>query len=399
LKFLLLFSSVAGFYGNQGQADYALSNEILNKLALYIAACYKQCKTVSYNWGPWDGGMVSPELKKMFEERNIFAIPLEYGAELFVSELSSVHKGNTQVIVGSPLLSPPVQIKPGLRKYAIERKLKLEDNPFLKDHVISGNAVLPALNAIGMIIDSTRQFYPGLKVAAVEDARVLKGIVFDNKFSENFVLELTELNKDNDEVLFEGTLYSETSTGKKLMHYKTRVLLSRHLKPSPVIPVKDIDRNNGIIKGEVLYENGTLFHGPSFKGITEVLKIDNNELIVKCFINPVSEQIQGQFPVSDTNAFIMDVKFQGMVVWAKHLFNSASLPVKVIKCEFFKPLRFNTEYFVMYKIRSTNGVIMSADISSCDKEGNICVVLTGAEIVLSKELNEAFANKKFTVAL
>jgi hypothetical protein len=183
------------------------------------------------------------------------------------------------------------------------------------------------------------------------------------------------------------------------MHYKTRVLLSRYLKPSPVIPVENIDKKTGVIKGEVLYENGTLFHGPSFKGITEVLKIDNTELIVKCFIKPVNEEIQGQFPVSDTNAFIMDVKFQGMVVWAKHLFSSASLPVKVIKCEFFKPLQFNTEYFVMYKIRSANGVIMSADISSCDKDGNICVVLTGAEIVLSKELNEAFANKKYTAAI
>ncbi|SEW00666.1 polyketide-type polyunsaturated fatty acid synthase PfaA [Chitinophaga sp. YR573] len=398
LKFLLLFSSVAGFYGNQGQADYALSNEILNKLALYIAARYRQCKTVSYNWGPWDAGMVSPELKRSFEERNVSIIPPDYGAQLFVSELSSTYTGNTLVIVGSPLPLPPTQIKPRLRKYTIERKLKLEDNPFLNDHVISGNAVLPALNAIGMIIDGTRQFYPGLKVAAVEDSRVLKGIVFDDKFSENFALELTELEKDNDEVLFEGTLYSQTKTGKKLMHYKTRVLLSRYLKPSTVIPVENIDKP-GMIKGEVLYENGTLFHGPSFKGITEVLKIDNNELIVKCLIKPVNEEIQGQFPVSDTNAFIMDVKFQGMVVWAKHLFNSASLPVKVIKCEFFKPLQFNTEYFVMYKIRSANGVIMSADICSCDKDGNICVVLIGAEIVLSKELNEAFANKKYTVAL
>ncbi|HEX6427870.1 MAG TPA: SDR family NAD(P)-dependent oxidoreductase, partial [Niastella sp.] len=394
LKFLLLFSSVAGFYGNPGQADYALSNEILNKLALYIAKRYPQCKTVAYNWGPWDAGMVSPELKKMFEEKNVFTIPSDYGAHLFVSELSRVYSGNAQVIVGSALPSPTIPIKPKLKKYTIERKLKLENNPFLNDHVISGNAVLPAVNAIGMIMDSCRQLYPGLQVAAIEDVRVLKGIVFHQKFSENFILELTELNKDNSAILFEGTLFSLPDTGKKLIHYKTRVLLSAHIKQLPAIPVDDLHQKDGIIKGEVLYENGTLFHGPSFRGITEVLKIDNNELIVKCFIKPVSEQVQGQFPVSDINAFIMDVKFQGMLVWAKHLFGAASLPVKLTKSEFYKPLRFNTEYFVKFKIRSANNMMMSADIQSCDKDGNICANVIGAEIVLSTALNEVFANKK-----
>jgi acyl transferase domain-containing protein len=394
LKFLLLFSSVAGFYGNPGQADYALSNEILNKLALHMAARYKQCKTVSYNWGPWDAGMVSPELKKMFEERNVFTIPPDYGAQLFVSELSSIYSGNTQVIIGSALTLPPVPIKPELKKYTIERKLKLEDNPFLNDHVISGNAVLPAVSAIGMIMDSCRQLYPGLKVVGIEDVRVLKGIVFHQKFSENFMLELTELDKDHSTILFEGTLFSLPGAGKKLMHYKTRVLLSAHTKQLPAIAVGDLYKKAGIIKGDLLYENGTLFHGPSFRGITEVLKIDNNELIVKCIIKPVSEEVQGQFPVSDINAFIMDVKFQGMLVWAKHLFGSASLPVKLTKSEFYKPLQFNTEYFVKFKMRSANNMMMSADIQSCDSDGNICADVIGAEIVLSTALNEIFANKK-----
>jgi polyketide-type polyunsaturated fatty acid synthase PfaA len=394
LKFLLLFSSVAGFYGNPGQADYALSNEILNKLALHIAARYKQCKTVSYNWGPWDAGMVSPELKKMFEERNVHTIPPDYGAQLFVSELSSVYAGNTQVIVGSALAVPPAPIKPELKKYMIERKLKLEDNPFLNDHIISGNAVLPAVSAIGMIMDGCGQLYPGLKVVAIEDVRVLKGIVFHQKFSENFILELTELNKENADILFEGTLFSLPGNGKKLMHYKARVLLSAHAKQLPVMPVAHLHEKAGILKGDLLYENGTLFHGPAFRGITEVLKIDNNELIVKCFIKPVSEQVQGQFPVAAFNAFIMDVKFQGMLIWAKHLFGSASLPVKLIKGEFYKPLQFNTEYFVKFKIRSANNMMMSADIQSCDKDGNICTDVIGAEIVLSTALNEVFANKK-----
>ena len=194
--------------------------------------------------------------------------------------------------------------------------------------------------------------------------------------------------------MFEGTLFSVPPTGKKLIHYKTRVMLSAHIKQLPAIPTAELHKKAGIIKGEDLYENGTLFHGPSFKGITEVLQIDKNELIIKCLIKPVSEQAQGQFPVSAVNAFIMDVKFQGMLVWAKHLFGSASLPVKLTKGEFFEPLQFNTEYFVKFKIRSANNMMMIADIQSFDTDGNICVDIIGAEIVLSSALNEVFANKK-----
>jgi hypothetical protein len=182
------------------------------------------------------------------------------------------------------------------------------------------------------------------------------------------------------------------------MHYRTRVLLCENINQSPVVPVEELHKKAGIIKGDTLYANGTLFHGPSFRGITQVLKMNNNELIVKCFIKPVSEQVQGQFPVSDVNAFIMDVKLQGLLVWAKHLFGSASLPVKLTKGGFFRPMRFNTEYFVIFKMRHADDVIMSADIQSCDKDGNVCVEVTGAEIVLSSALNEVFANKKNAVA-
>ncbi|MFM7366328.1 MAG: SDR family NAD(P)-dependent oxidoreductase, partial [Sphaerospermopsis kisseleviana] len=60
LQYLVLFSSVVGFYGNVGQADYALANEILNKSAHIIKQNYPHCHVVAINWGPWESGMVSP---------------------------------------------------------------------------------------------------------------------------------------------------------------------------------------------------------------------------------------------------------------------------------------------------------------------------------------------------
>ncbi|GIT03230.1 MAG: hypothetical protein CM1200mP28_04890 [Deltaproteobacteria bacterium] len=68
LTHLLMFSSAAGFYGNAGQSDYAVANESLNRIALLFKKKYPKCHVTSFNWGPWEGGMVTPELKRLFEE-------------------------------------------------------------------------------------------------------------------------------------------------------------------------------------------------------------------------------------------------------------------------------------------------------------------------------------------
>ena len=54
LKSICFFSSVAGRTGNSGQSDYAMANEVLNKLALFEAASRREsgCNVHSIGWGP-----------------------------------------------------------------------------------------------------------------------------------------------------------------------------------------------------------------------------------------------------------------------------------------------------------------------------------------------------------
>src|SRR5262249_18883747 len=54
LKVLALFSSSSGRLGRVGQSDYALANEVLNKLGQDFARSQPGCRVVSVNWGPWD---------------------------------------------------------------------------------------------------------------------------------------------------------------------------------------------------------------------------------------------------------------------------------------------------------------------------------------------------------
>ena len=63
LKYLVLFSSVTARIGNNGQSDYAMANEVLNKIAQQESLTRPDCKVTAINWGPWDGGMVCSALK------------------------------------------------------------------------------------------------------------------------------------------------------------------------------------------------------------------------------------------------------------------------------------------------------------------------------------------------
>jgi NAD(P)-dependent dehydrogenase (short-subunit alcohol dehydrogenase family) len=98
LRFSALFSSVAGRFGNRGQADYAAANEALNKLAVWLDARWPG-RVVSIMWGPWSGvGMVS-DLEKHLGSRGLTMIPPEDGRSRLLDELLRGRKGEVEVVI------------------------------------------------------------------------------------------------------------------------------------------------------------------------------------------------------------------------------------------------------------------------------------------------------------
>ena len=87
LKHLILFSSVAGFFGNGGQSDYAMANEVLNKFAFFFNKKQSSCNTVAINWGAWDGGsMVDESIRNIVKDTELNLIPPEVGMSYFVEQ-------------------------------------------------------------------------------------------------------------------------------------------------------------------------------------------------------------------------------------------------------------------------------------------------------------------------
>jgi acyl transferase domain-containing protein/NAD(P)H-dependent flavin oxidoreductase YrpB (nitropropane dioxygenase family) len=102
LKFTVLFSSIAGRFGNVGQSDYAAANEILNKLAHWLDR-RSPGRVVSAIWGPWSGvGMVS-QLESHLGRRGLGMISPSDGPSLLLDELRYGHKGDVEVILSGKL--------------------------------------------------------------------------------------------------------------------------------------------------------------------------------------------------------------------------------------------------------------------------------------------------------
>ncbi|MBX2800013.1 MAG: SDR family NAD(P)-dependent oxidoreductase [Myxococcales bacterium] len=87
VRAVVFFSSVAGAFGNRGQADYAAANDALDQLAHELDRRLVG-RALSIGWGPWGGsGMVSPELADLYRRRGIGLIAPQDGADRLIDEL------------------------------------------------------------------------------------------------------------------------------------------------------------------------------------------------------------------------------------------------------------------------------------------------------------------------
>ncbi len=391
LRHLVLFSSAAAFFGNIGQADYALANEILNKAAFEWKRRYPGCKVLTINWGPWDGGMVTTAIKSQFAERGIDLIPPDAGVRMLVEQLTCGSDSALQLLAGSPIRSAPTPrpVQPGPRY--VRRRLSLAANPFLRDHVIGGQPVLPITCAMQWMSDTCERLCPGYRAFRWAGVQVLKGIVFDETLADSYRMECRELHGDetDDERCFDVVLAGASRTGQTRYHYRARLSLRLSIPPPPVFHDFDL-AENGALEGATLYADGTLFHGASFRGIQRVLNLDAGRVTMRCLLPAVDLSTQGQFRVGTMNPFITDVAFQALLIAARRLRGSASLPLACERGELYRPLGFDQPFYVTMLLHGSSEHEMSADVVAHDADGRVYMQVFGENVILSRRLNQLF---------
>jgi NAD(P)-dependent dehydrogenase (short-subunit alcohol dehydrogenase family) len=99
LRRLLMITSVAGWYGNPGQAAYAAANRVLDALAADWDAHWP-CPVTSISFGPWDGsGMATEQIRRQFRQRGVEVIDRAAGVAAFLDEIDQ-HPPTPHVLIG-----------------------------------------------------------------------------------------------------------------------------------------------------------------------------------------------------------------------------------------------------------------------------------------------------------
>ncbi|MBW3529524.1 type I polyketide synthase [Shewanella sp. NKUCC06_TVS] len=456
VKLIALFSSAAGFYGNTGQSDYAMSNDILNKAALQLAQQLPNAKVMSFDWGPWDGGMVNPALKKMFMDRGVYVIPLKAGAELFASQLLS--NTGVQLLVGTDMqgsaphddtsnklqetegsnlkkpeadlttdASDPHALASTLAAIAFTRPLTLQRtlDPkamiFIEDHCINGHPVLPTVCAIQWMREAA--FDVLKQPVKVQSYKLLKGIIFDTAVLQNGVLESeAPITLELELAPIALTDNAATNTDERLSE-QFSALISFEGRPQyqAILVVDDAVDDaasdylatnskatafdaqslaglDAITTASSLYSDGTLFHGPRLQGIESVLKFDDASLIAKVSLPHVALADCGSFVPNlapkGSQAFAEDLLLQAMLVWAKLKYGAASLPSSIGEFISHAPFAFGDKGYLVLEVVKHSGRALEANITLYHQDGRLSCEMNNAKVTISKNLNGAFlANK------
>ncbi|GAK60375.1 erythronolide synthase [Candidatus Vecturithrix granuli] len=410
LKILVFFSSTTARLGRIGQVDYAVANEVLNKIAQQQARLRPDCRVVAVNWGPWAGGMVTPALEKIFASEGIGLIPLQAGAHYLVQELSlTPASAPVEIVVlnrESRKTVPEVQIIPSqsasatqipqvsstevVMHVAFERTLTITEYPFLASHVINGRAVLPMAMSIEWMAHAALHNHPGLLLHGFNDLRMLKGIALQRKESYPIRVLVGEATKRDDVFRIPVEMRGVTSAGQDVLHVRADFLLSTKLQQGQ----RTI---NGLATGTYPHQNGDLyhqylFHGPDFHGIEQVEAYAVNGIVakVKAAPHPSSWIKQPLRTYWLTDPLVIDSGFQLLILWSFAQRQAGSLPAYIGQYRQFNS-KFSPEGGrIVAKVTTNEQHHARATIEFLDLNGNLLARMEEYECTIDSSLNQAF---------
>lgn len=390
LQHVVLFASVAGFYGNVGQTDYAMANEVLNHYAHLFRHHYPQAHAVAINWGPWDAGagMVSPALKELLLAHKIALVPSDEGPRALADQLSTTCASQVRVVLGSPLPQPPAPTNGPLRTCQVRRRLVPADNPFLAHHQIHGSAVLPINLANAWLVQTAAMLYPGFYPCQEDNIKLFKGVVFDGSQPTDFEVTVQELTKSTEQLDVLATIRSVVPGRRSVPHYQAQVRLLRQRPAAPVQPLPYPSLPPPVLAdGASLYTDGTLFHGPDFQGVRQVVSLDEMGVLLLCEHPGLSWEQQGQFPALSVNGFLADILHHGLLIWVRRYRGSACLPLGTKQVRFYQELPFSQPFYVKMTVRKVTDFVMTADCTAFDAATGATYLTTHeASVTISPDL-------------
>ncbi|MDX2495103.1 MAG: SDR family NAD(P)-dependent oxidoreductase, partial [Desulfuromusa sp.] len=401
LKFMAMFSSSTGRFGRIGQVDYAVANEVLNKIADQQAELRSHCRVLSLNWGPWDGGMVTPALKKVFAQEGIDVIDLQAGADYLIKELSTPPGGPVELIISGgdytdtivELADPPQNI---CVSKAFDLDLDIEQYPFLKSHVIDGKAVLPMAIIIEWLAHGAIHNNPGLSFQGFNDLRILKGVTLGPQQSVTLLVMTGKAIKGDGVHVVPVELSGVDEQGQPIAHARARIVLASRLPERKVANAKLNLADYPHPISEV-YQPERLFHGNDFHGIREIIgsSVDG----ISALVNPAPLPNQWiKHPLRNSwfaDPLALDSSFQMLILWSFEQYKAGSLPVFAGRYRQYQQKFPESGVEIRVQLTKQNHNRAIANIDFIDSLNDLLVArIENYECIIDASLNATFQRNK-----
>ncbi|MBW6509766.1 MAG: SDR family oxidoreductase [Desulfuromonadales bacterium] len=402
LAFLVMFSSSTARFGRIGQADYAVANEVLNKMAQQFAQSHAQARVLSLNWGPWDGGMVTAALKKIFAREGIDVIDLQTGAAYLLKELTVPEKTVELVIAGGHDQGfADIDIEPPQNLYvsrAFDLDLNIDQFPVLNSHVIDGKAVVPVALMIEWLAHAAAHNNPGLKFQGLNDLRVLKGILLEAGQTYNLQAMTGKAIKSDGLHVVPVELSGIDRQGHLVAHARARVVLAAGYGAARQ-PRSMLDLAAYPHASTSLYQDQKLFHGKAFQGLRNILGCSAQG--INALVNPAPQPQEWiEQPLRNSwfaDPLALDSSFQMLILWSFEQYQAGSLPVFAGRYRQYQERFPDAGVEVRARIISTSQHRATADIDFVDlDDGHLVARLENYECVIDASLNATFQRNKLT---
>jgi acyl transferase domain-containing protein len=394
LRLIALFSSYTGRFGRTGQVDYAAANEVLNKMAQAEARRRPHCRVVAFNWGPWNGGMVTEGLRKIFEREGVGLIEPEAGADFFTRDVLAP-TGEAVEVLALATAPAPTPHSSLLTTHAanfhpaFDRDVSVRALPCLVSHVMNGRAVLPAALIIEWLAHGAMHGNPGLAFHGFNQFKVLKGLVLEGDSAAHVTVSAGAPQSRDGLLAVPVQFTSRNGSAKTTLHATAEILLADTLPAAPSIT--PAVKRNGILSDKV-YGDGRLFHGPDFQCIEalEVCNPANAAALVRSSPAPKTMIAQPLRPAWLADPLALDAAFQLMILWSTAQRSAPSLPCALRSFRQFAAFPKTGGSRVVASITSVETPVAVADLQFFDRNGGLVALGEGYEFVVDANLREAF---------
>ncbi len=395
LKYFICFSSVAARTGNAGQSDYAMANEILNKKMQKMAGTRDNCRCISVNWGPWNGGMVNGPLKKKFSLEGIDLIDPRSGAQQLLYEMGSGKRADVEIVVGNHMLAQTSQTgKPSLAQ-AFRYTVSDSSVPVLDAHQIAGRRVVPFSLLMEWQAYAAQKNNPGLVFAGMDRMRLLKGIKMAADETVTLTLKTGKCRKIEDRYETEAYLFSDQFENDNFMHASCISILKETLPSPPVFSAGfSPDAAPYTMSSGKAYHD-ILFHGQAFQAITAVNGCSAKGIDITAVKTPSAEKWLNPPHAKNwtTDPLLFDAAFQAAILWTYATRQAACLPAYIANLRIYNTFHTSgSRIRILFTVNEETDHKIKGYFTFLDDD-TVIAGITGFEAIVDPALVRTFQNE------